>query len=219
MQPDFWHDRWQTDRIGFHQQAVSPLLAEHWNACGVAPGARVFVPLCGKSLDMPWLAARGHAVLGVELSPIAVDAFFDEQGLVPAVRETRYGRHHVAGPYELIVGDAFALDADALRDCAGVFDRAALIALPPELRRPYLADLYAALPAQCAGLLVTLDYPQHEKSGPPFSVPDDEVRAGLAPAWDIDLLERRDLLAEGGGGVDGDLSALHTSAYRLRRRP
>jgi thiopurine S-methyltransferase len=219
MQSDFWHDRWQRNQIGFHQDAVSPMLAAHWKATGVSRDARVFVPLAGKSLDMAWLAARGHSILGVELSPIAVRDFFASQQLVPEVRATAYGQHHVAGPYELIVGDAFALDAEALADCQGVYDRAALIALPPGMRSAYLHDLYAALPAGCRGLLVTLEYPQAQKDGPPFSVDEAEVRAGLQQHWQVDLLERRDILAEDSGSVGEGLSALHTVAYRLQRNP
>lgn len=219
MQSDFWHDRWQRNQIGFHQDAVSPMLAAHWDATGVARDARVFVPLAGKSLDMAWLAARGHTVLGVELSPIAVRDFFASQGLAPDVHVTRYGQHHVAGPFELIVGDAFALDADILADCMGVYDRAALIALPPGMRSAYLHDLYAALPVGCRGLLVSLEYPQAQKDGPPFSVAEPEIRAGLQQHWQLDVLERRDILAEDGGSVGEGLSALHTVAYRLQRNP
>jgi thiopurine S-methyltransferase len=219
MQSDFWHDRWQRNQIGFHQDTVSPMLAAHWEATGVSRDARVFVPLAGKSLDMAWLAARGHSILGVELSPIAVRDFFASQQLVPEVRATAYGQHHAAGPYELIVGDAFALDAEALADYQGVYDRAALIALPPGMRSAYLHDLYAALPAGCRGLLVTLEYPQAQKDGPPFSVDEAEVRAGLQQYWQVDLLERRDILAEDGGSVGHGLSALHTVAYGLQRTP
>src|SRR5690606_7289998 len=83
MDPDFWRQRWRDNKIGFHQERVLPLLEKHWPSLGLATGSRVFVPLCGKSLDMAWLAARGHRVLGVELSPIAVEQFFDENALVP----------------------------------------------------------------------------------------------------------------------------------------
>ncbi len=217
MQPDFWHDRWQRDQIGFHQDDVSPMLAAHWDATQVATGARVFVPLAGKSLDMAWLAARGHTVFGVELSPIAVRDFFASQRLTPEVHETRYGQHHVAGPYELVLGDAFALDAQALASCNAVYDRAALIALPPDMRTRYLRELYAALPADCRGLLVSLEYPQAQKDGPPFSVDEAEIRTGLEPNWRVDLLERRDILADDAGSVGQNLGALHTTAYRLQR--
>src|SRR3546814_2711790 len=88
MDPDFWQQRWRDNRIGFHRDGVLPLLEKHWPSLGLATGSRVFVPLCGKSLDMAWLAARGHRVLGVELSPLAVGQFFDENGLAPTKRRS-----------------------------------------------------------------------------------------------------------------------------------
>ena len=217
MNPDFWHQRWHDNQIGFHQAAPTPLLLKHWPSLGVPAGAKVFVPLAGKSLDMPWFAAQGHRVLGVELSELAVAQFFAENGLRPEIRDTHYGRHYEAGGIELILGDAFGLDADLLRDCDAVFDRAALIALPPELRRRYANELYAKLPAGCRGLLITLEYPQAERDGPPFSVPGDEVRALYGRDWDIDLLERRPIPPEHPGVVSG-VSKLDTAAYALRRR-
>lgn len=217
MEAGFWQQRWRDNQIGFHQARVSPLLEQHWGALSLPPDSRVFVPLCGKTLDMPWLAARGHRILGVELSELAVRQFFDENGLSPATHASRYGTHYVAGPYELICGDAFALDAEVLADCAAVHDRAALIALPADLRRHYLATSYASLPAGCRGLLITLEYPQHEKAGPPFSVDDTEVRALFADGWTIEPIERRDILAQEPSFAAAGVTALHTAAYRLHR--
>lgn len=217
MQPEFWHQRWADNQIGFHQDAPTPLLLKHWPSLGIAPGARVFVPLAGKSLDMAWLAAQGLRVLGVELSRLAVEQFFAENGLQPETRDTRYGRHYEAGGIELILGDAFGLDAELLRDCEAVFDRAALIALPPELRLRYAHALYAALPTGCRGLLVTLEYPQAERAGPPFSVPRDEVESLYSDDWRIELLERRPIPPEHPGYVGG-VSRLDTAVYALRRR-
>ncbi|MEN5061019.1 thiopurine S-methyltransferase [Luteimonas sp. TWI1416] len=215
MDPEFWHARWRTQRIGFHRDAPLPLLVTHWPALHLSADARVFVPLCGKSLDMVWLAEQGHRVLGVELSELAVRAFFDACGLIPQVHDTAAGRHYVAGPFELIVGDAFALDADVLADCAAVYDRAALIALPPELRATYATTAWHRLPAGCRGLLVTLTYPQHEKAGPPFSVDTDAVHALLDADWRVDLVEHRDILAS---EPDFGTSALSTTVWRVARR-
>ena len=223
MDADFWHRRWQDNQIGFHQDQPTPLMQKHWPAVGAPPGSRVFVPLAGKSRDMLWLAAQGHHVLGVELSQLAVEQFFAEHGLQPDIHETRYGRHYraggtQAGDIELICGDAFALDAAALADCAAVFDRAALIALPPGLRLRYVDELHARLPAGTRGLLITLEYPQHEKEGPPFSVSESEVRERFGPRWDVDLLERRDILATQQNFIDEGVTALDTCIYRLQRR-
>lgn len=217
MQPEFWQQRWAHHEIGFHQPAPTPQLLAHWPALGVPAGAQVFVPLCGKSLDLAWLAGQGYRVLGVELAQIAVDEFFAEHGLVPEVEDTRYGRHHRAGGIELIRGDAFDLDAGLLSHCAAVFDRAALIALPPALRARYVGELYARLPPGCRGLLVTLEYPQADRDGPPFSVQEDEVQALYAGDWTVDLRERRPILPDHPGYVSG-ASRLDTAVYGLMRR-
>ena len=218
MEPGFWHERWQQGRIGFHQDRPLPLLCKHWPALGFPANARVFVPLCGKSLDMAWLADRGHRILGVELSELAVQQFFDERGLAPEVRDTQYGRHYTAGPYELIAGDAFELDADVLAGCSAVYDRAALIALPPDLRQRYAQTAWRRLPAGCTGLLVTLEYPQEQKDGPPFSVEEPEVRQLLEPDWSVSVLERRDILADEDRFSEAGVSALHTTVYRVSLR-
>lgn len=230
MNPDFWHQRWQQDRIGFHQQTVTPLLQKHWPTLELPsleksgrgrfalPHSQVFVPLAGKSLDMAWLAAQGHRVLGVELSQLAVQQFFAEHHLTPTVRESRYGTHYSAENIELICGDAFALDQAALADCTAVFDRAALIALPPDTRQRYVRELYARLPTGCRGLLITLEYPQAEKAGPPFSVPEAEVRALYECDWQVTTLERRDILDNQPKFVEEGVTALQTVVYRLERR-
>jgi thiopurine S-methyltransferase len=218
MNPDFWHQRWRDNQIGFHQSAPTPLLLKHWPSLGVPAGATVFVPLAGKSLDMAWFAAQGYRVLGVELSQLAVEQFFAEHGLHPETETTHYGKHYRAGGIELINGDAFALDESALAGCDAVFDRAALIALPPALRQRYATELYARLPAGCRGLLVTLEYPQAERDGPPFSVPEDEVRALYARDWSVDLRERRPIPPDHPGFVSG-VSRLDTAVYALERCP
>lgn len=218
MDPDFWLQRWRENQIGFHQAQPTPLLVEHWSSIGVAPGAKVFVPLAGKSLDLLWFASRGHRVLGVELSQLAVEQFFAEHGLTPETRESRYGRHYRAGDVELICGDAFALDAPALAGCGAVFDRAALIALPPAMRPRYAGELYARLPQGCRGLLITLEYPPEEKQGPPFAVSEAEVRELYGREWNIEVLERRDILAQQPGFQAEGVSTLDTVVYRLLRR-
>lgn len=219
MDPDFWLQRWRDGRTGFHQQRPTPWLLEYWPTLSLAPGSQVLVPLAGKSLDLIWLAAQGHRVLGVELSPLAVAQFFAEHELTPQLSETRYGHHYRAGDIELICGDVFGLDAEVLAGCAAIYDRAALIALPPELRRRYVDEIYGQLPADCRGLLITLDYPQHEKSGPPFAVPETEVRERHGRDWDVAMLERRDVLAEQPGFVAEGVSSLETVVYGLARKP
>ena len=217
MQPDFWHQRWTDNQIGFHQSAPTTLLLKHWAALDVPAGATVFVPLCGKSLDMAWLASQGYQVLGIELSQLAVEQFFAEHDLTPERHATHYGTHYRAGGIEIICGDAFGLDAELLAGCAAVFDRAAMIALPPPMRVRYADELYARLPSGCRGLLITLEYPQAERDGPPFAISEVEVRERYAACWDIELLERRSIPADNPGYVSG-VSTLDTAVYGLQRR-
>ena len=194
-----------------------PLLQKHWATLELPAGSRVLVPLCGKTLDMHWLAAQGHRVLGVELSSLAVEQFFAEAGITPQRHSSANGEHYLAGPIEIICGDAFALDPTLLSDIAGVYDRAALIALPPALRQHYRDTLYARLPVGCRGVLITLEYPQDEKQGPPFSVEQTEVERLFATPWHASLLERRDILDQQPDFRAQGVSALSTAVYRLQR--
>jgi thiopurine S-methyltransferase len=218
MDSDFWLQRWQEGRIGFHRNEVMPLLQKHWPVLEVLRGARVLVPLCGKTLDMPWLAAQGLHVRGVELAPLAIGQFFAEQKLSPQSRAAPYGMHYIAGDIEIVQADIFAVDKSLIAECGAIYDRAALIALPPPLRERYAREIYAALPAGCRGLLITLEYPQAEMEGPPFSVQEREVHRLFGEHWDIDLLERRDILADQPGFSEQGVTALSTAVYALERR-
>ncbi|HET7663000.1 MAG TPA: thiopurine S-methyltransferase [Rhodanobacteraceae bacterium] len=218
MQAEFWLQRWREGRTGFHRDAPMPLLVQHWPALELAKGSRVLVPLCGKTLDMPWLAEQGYRVLGVELSPLAIGQFFDEQGLEPEKHETALGVHHVAGNIEIIQGDVTMLDTATLLGCDAVYDRAAIIALPPAMRERYAETVYARLPVGCRVLMITLEYPQAEMDGPPFSVDADHLDTLLGQSWRIEALDRRDILASQPGFQEAGLSSLHSGVYRLVRR-
>src|SRR3546814_13690734 len=107
MDPDFWQQRWRDNRIGFHRDGVLPLLEKPWPSLGLATGRRVFVPLCGKSLAMAWLAARRHRVLGAAPSPLAVGQCFDDNGLATTKRESPSAPHFTAPPSEPIPSHPF----------------------------------------------------------------------------------------------------------------
>ncbi len=188
MHKDFWLERWQSDQLGWHRQDVNPLLIEHWQNLGLDPDARVFVPLCGKSLDMGYLAAQGHRVLGCELSAIAVRAFFDEAGIAYEPRQAGRFVCHQGGAVGILQGDVFDLDAHHLCAVDAVYDRGALIALPREMRLAYARLLKGALPERARSLLLTLEYDQTRIEGPPFSVPTDEVHAIYGDACEVALL-------------------------------
>jgi thiopurine S-methyltransferase len=175
MNPEFWHKRWADNQIGFHEGAVNPLLVAHFDVLALPEGARVFVPLCGKTLDIDWLLSRGYRVAGAELSASAVAQVFERLGTSPVVERVGNMEHHGVAGLDIFVGDIFELTAAMLGSVDAVYDRAALIALPPDLRKRYVQHLRAI----CGGaqlLLITLDYDQTLADGPPFSVPAAEVR-------------------------------------------
>lgn len=217
MDPSFWHARWQANEIGFHQQEINPHLQRFWPQLGVT-GGTVFVPLCGKSRDMLWLASQGHRVLGVEISPIAAAAFFGENGLdVEPMQEARFVRRQIA-ELTLLEGDLFDLAPAHLDGVTAVYDRASLIALPPPMRERYAAHMAALLPGGTPVLLVTLDYPQPEMDGPPFAVSAAEVAALFGARFDIDSLGGQDILAENPRFQARGLTRLEERVYRLVRR-
>ncbi|MCX7626823.1 MAG: thiopurine S-methyltransferase [Methylophilaceae bacterium] len=215
MQPDFWHERWKNNQIGFHQHAINAHLRRFWPTLGAFPRSRAFVPLCGKSRDMVWLRDQGFEVIGVELSPLAVEAFFAENGLEATVTPRRDLTLYQAPGITLYCGDFFALNPTDLEMVGAVFDRAALIALPPEMRPGYARHMLKLLPPGARILLVTFEYDQREMPGPPFSVSENEVRKLFGDHCEVELLGSFDILAEESRFREKGLTALEEKVYRL----
>jgi thiopurine S-methyltransferase len=224
MHHDFWHERWQTGQIGFHQAAVHTFLERFWPRLGVPAGARVYVPLCGKSLDMAWLAERGHRVVGSELSPIAITDFFAGRGLsaeggtVTTPAAAGAFTRHAAGPYEIFECDALALTPAVLGAVDAAYDRAALVALPPAMREAYAASMARLLPGGAHLLLIAFEYPQELKGGPPFSVDAAEICLLFEPTFEVEQVERLDVLAANPKFAEFGIPALHETAFVMRRR-
>ena len=218
MDPEFWHERWRTRQIGFHQSSPHPYLERWWPSLGVPVGGRVYAPLCGKSLDMVWLAVRGGHVVGTELSAIAVQEFFGEQGETPSTVPHGPFLRHAAGPFEILEGDAFALTPALLGPVHAAYDRAALVALPPDLRPRYATQFAELLAAGANALLVAFEYEQRIKAGPPFAVLQDEVERLYGEHFAVRELERIDILADSPKFSEAGVTDLHEVAYRLTRR-
>lgn len=212
MDPNFWHRKWTNREIGFHRADVNPLLRAHLPRLGLAPGARLFLPLCGKTLDIGWLADQGFRVAGAELHAAAVAELFAELGHTPEITSHGPLERHRAGDVEIFVGDLFDLSRELLGPVDAVYDRAALVALPAEMRAryvPHLAELTDGAPQ----LLITYDYDQNAAAGPPFAVPAREVEARYADTYEITALAS----AEVPGGLKG-LTAATESVWLLRKK-
>lgn len=184
---ELWQDAWRRQDIDFHQSVVNPLLLKFWPKFRLTVEDRIFVPLCGKSLDLLWLAKQGHKVIGVELSPLAVRAFFRENKLQPTRRKVGNFTLWEHGRIGILCGDFFKLTAADLGDISVVFDRASLTALPDDIRGDYIAQLRRILPAGCRMLLLTTEEPDEgETQGQPFAVAD-EIASLYTSAFEIEL--------------------------------
>ncbi|GAF62754.1 thiopurine S-methyltransferase [Psychrobacter sp. JCM 18903] len=182
MNAEFWHSRWQEKRIGFNQSAVNPLLMRCFEQLNVPAGSRVFVPLCGKSIDMAWLAAQGYDVVGVELVETAVQAFFAEQNISPTVHQhtdnpaIKYYQGQLSGQtITLWVADIFALLSEDIGSVKAVYDKAALIALPENMRTKY-SEHICKISGHAPQFIITLTYDQSKKAGPPFSISSEKIQ-------------------------------------------
>ncbi|MDN3452022.1 MULTISPECIES: thiopurine S-methyltransferase [unclassified Psychrobacter] len=199
MNPEFWQTRWQEKRIGFNQSAVNPLLVKYLSHLSVPAGGCIFVPLCGKSIDMVWLAAQGYDVMGVELVETAVQEFFAEQNIVPTVHKhtttstLKYYRGQLSGQtITLWVADIFALTPKDIGTIDAVYDKAALIALPADMRVRYSEHVLQLLDTADKGyapqLLITLNYDQSKRNGPPFSIDDEQIQQYYGQHYQISEL-------------------------------
>ncbi len=202
MEPNFWHQKWQQGEIAFHQPQPNALLTQHLDILNLPPGSRLFLPLCGKTRDIAWLLSRGYRVVGVELSPIACSQLFEENQLQPQITPAHPFTHYHSDRLEVFSGDFFALTPEMLGSVDAVYDRAALVALPQDLRPRYTAHL-TQLSQASPQLLITFEYDQQLLAGPPFSIPRPEVHRHYPSAQ---LVEERPVA----GGLKGKVEARET---------
>ena len=195
MEANFWHQKWERGEIAFHQSEANPFLVAHVQQLQLPQASRVFLPLCGKTLDFAWLLTNGYQVVGAELSAIAIKELFDDLGLTPTITTAGKMHHYHAENIDIFVGDIFDLSAEMLGTVNAIYDRAALVALPADLRKQYTAHLLD-ISNTAAQLLITFIYDQTQMDGPPFSINEAEVNHHYAASYQIDRLENKAL--EGG---------------------
>ena len=195
MEPSFWHERWEMGQIGFHKAEVHPDLIQQSDWLLGGNDWRVLVPLCGKTLDLDYIARQGDTAIGVELSEIAARQAFEEAGREPTVTRRGAITRFEHGRMVILVGNVFDVTPDHVGRIDRVWDRAAMVALTPAQRREYVPHLRALTMPGTRILLNTLVYDDCDKQGPPHSVTDYEISAHYEGA-DIQLVERRDLSHE-----------------------
>ncbi|NGZ97105.1 MAG: thiopurine S-methyltransferase [Nitrospira sp. WS110] len=213
MEPNFWHNRWQTNQTGWHESNVNPLLIAHFPSLNLPSGRRVFVPLCGKSFDLGWLLSQGYTVAGAELSELAVTQLFAELGVEPTRSEVGKHKHVRGGKIDIFVGDIFDLSSEVLGPVDAVYDRAALVALPETMRVRYTAHL-KTITAFAPQLVIGYEYDQTMAPGPPFSITPDELHRHYSDGYTLTPLARIDVP----GGLKGKCPATE-HVWQLDKRP
>jgi thiopurine S-methyltransferase len=198
----FWHDRWQRSQIGFHEPRANPLLLAHFERLSLPSGSRIFVPLCGKTLDIDWLLSRGHRVAGAEFSEIAVQQLFANLGITAHATTLGEVTRYSAPGIDIFHGDIFDLSRGELGEVDGIYDRAALIALPEQLRTRYAQHL-VQITDRAPQLLICMTYEQRLVAGPPFSVDAAEVARLYDGTYHLEALGSVDVP----GGLKGKCPA------------
>ena len=218
MDPEFWHERWARDEIGFHKDSYNAHMTEFLHRLALPSGSHILVPLCGKSLDLLWLHQRGYRVSGIEISSKAIEDFFGENELEYEQSEVGGMARYRHGSLELWCTDFFTADFSMMGKIDGVYDRAALVALPSPMRNDYVSCLLGALQPHTAMLVVTLDYPQEEMNGPPFSVPPCEVERLYHAHCSVDEIHAENCLASEPRFLKKGISRLHERVYLIKNK-
>lgn len=202
MDISFWQERWTKNEIGFHGQEANPLLVKYWGRLALQKGHRVFVPLCGKTLDIGWFLSQGYKVAGAELVEMAVQQLFAELGIQPQITEAGKLKHYAARNIDIFVGSIFDLPRKMLGPVDAIYDRAALVALPETLRPQYTSQLME-MTDLAPQLLICYEYDQTLQQGPPFSISNEEVHKHYENHYDLSLLGSVNVP----GGLKGKSSA------------
>lgn len=218
MEETFWLQRWQKNEIGFHKDEPHHDLVRFFLALQLKPGDPVFVPLCGKSLDMIWLQGQGMEVVGVELSRQAVEAFIEENQLIGDWSAAAGMPCWLSKGYKIFCGDLFNLTQDDLCGARAVYDRGALVALPPKMRKAYAAQMARLASPGSRMLAISYEYDQSETAGPPFSVPLAEINDLYAADFTIELLAQADTLWSHQGLAARGVTGLTEFAVLLTRK-
>lgn len=191
MNKTYWLNRWETGNIRFNQPTPHRFLIKHYQSLGLHPHEQVFVPLCGKSIDMIWIMAQDQRVIGVEISPIAILDFLKENKLDAVEFKDGAFQVYQNASFTLYNGDLFNLTAKHLSEIKAVYDRGSLTAMPPNtLRSQYVDWVKNTIPENCKILLVVLEHGAPDVMEPPFSTTLEEVNLCFANQFSVTQLER-----------------------------
>jgi len=188
MKADFWHNLWETNDIGFHLNDTNPFLLEFFSELNLKTNSRIFVPLCGKTVDIKWLLNKGHKVVGIELNEKAIQELFTSLALKPKIQKIGALTLYSAKDIDIFVGDIFELNKEILGNVDAIYDRGALGAIPKEMQIKY-TPLLISITESAPQLLISFEYNQSLYQGPPFSITKTELEDSYKEFYNIKLLK------------------------------
>ncbi|MCH2262394.1 MAG: thiopurine S-methyltransferase [Candidatus Thioglobus autotrophicus] len=212
-----WLEFWANNETNWHSDVVTQELEKYLGLLKLESGDTVFVPLCGKSLDMIYMLNRGFSVIGVEVSEIGIKQFFHENGLDFTISQVGEFDLYSAKNIEIYCGDFFSLTSKHLCGVKAVFDRKSLIALDRNLRQKYVKHLNDIISLGVRILLITLHYPKHQMSGPPFSVDKSEVESLFSMAFNYQELKPFQDIENGLKLARSGVDYIENAAYCLQK--
>ncbi len=212
MDAKFWHQKWQKNEIAFHGNEANPLLVQYFGRLCLQKKSRIFLPLCGKTLDIAWLLSQGYRVAGAELVETAIVQLFEQLGVKPEISEAGAMKRFSAANIDIFVGNVFDLSSELLGPVDAVYDRAALVALPKEIRVRYTEHL-RNITSHAPQLVICYEYDQSRMDGPPFSISHEEINGHYQRFYDLTLLES----AEVPGGLKGGAFAAKENVWLLKQ--
>ena len=212
-----WLEFWANNETNWHSDVVTQELEKYLGLLKLESGDTVFVPLCGKSLDMIYMLNRGFSVIGVEVSEIGIKQFFHENGLDFTISKVGKFDLYSANNIEIYYGDFFSLTSKHLCGVKAVFDRKSLIALDRNLRQKYVKHLNDIISLGVRILLITLHYPKHQMSGPPFSVDKSEVESLFSMAFNYQELKSFQDIENGSKLARSGVDYIENAAYCLQK--
>lgn len=194
MEISYWISRWEKDKTGWNQKQVNPKLRKYWKHLNTPANPAVLVPLCGKSIDLKWLSQQAQKVIGIEVSEKAVHDFLEQHANDYITQHRGEFTVYKSGTFEIWQGNYFHMKPSYLGPIDAVYDRAALVSMPPAKRVAYTKKLLELTENRAEMLLISFDYPQQEMTGPPFSVPDEEIQQHYGPHYEIEIINKENII-------------------------
>ncbi len=188
MDAEFWHKLWDSNEIGFHNKDVNELFLNNFSKLNFKKNSRVFIPLCGKTVDIKWLLDNSYSVVAIELNENAIKELFSSLQLETSIKKMGSLTLYSAKNIDIFVGDIFELNQSILGKVDIIYDRGAIVALPTTMRQEY-TSLLVNITQNTPQLIISYEYDQNLMEGPPFSVKESQLKEYYSDFYNLELME------------------------------